>query len=58
MKKNCAYVIIELKKFIKYYICDLKKYYEYKENYDAAVKELQNFLKRIKPEETYIIKWE
>lgn len=49
---------IELKKFIKYYIHDLKKYYEYKENYDSAVKELQNFLKQIKPEETYIIRWE
>lgn len=49
---------IQLKKFIKYYIRDLKKYYEYKECYERAVKELQDFLKHTKTEETYIIKWE
>ena len=49
---------IQLKKFIKYYIRDLKKYYEYKECYERVVKELQDFLKHTKTEETYIIKWE
>ena len=49
---------IQLKKFIKYYIRDLKKYYEYKEDYESEVKELQDFLKTYKTEEIYIIKWE
>lgn len=49
---------IQLKKFIKYYIRDLKKYYEYKEDCERAIKELQDFLKHTKTEETYIIKWE
>lgn len=49
---------IELKKFIKYYIRDLKKFYQYKENLNLVVKQLQDFLKRAKTEEIYIIKWE